>query len=40
MTGDHVRVVDKHRPNIHAHEECKVEVFLDREEVREDMVGE
>ena len=31
MTGDHIRIVDKHRPNVYADKEGEVEVFLDRE---------
>lgn len=40
VTGNHIRIVDEDRPDIHADEEGEVEVFLDGEEVWEDMVGE
>ena len=40
MTGDHVRIMDEHRPDVHPHEEGKMEVLLDGEEVGEDVVGE
>jgi hypothetical protein len=32
--------VNKHRPNVYADEEGKMEMFLDREEVGENMVGD
>ena len=40
MTGDHIRIVNEHRPDIDADEEREVEMFLDGEEIGEDMVGE
>ena len=40
MAGDHVRIVNEHRPDVHAHEEDKMEVLLNREEVRKDVIGE
>lgn len=40
VTGDHIRIVNEHRPDVHADEEDEMEVFLYREEVGEDVVGE
>jgi len=40
MSGDHIRIVNEHRPDVDSHEEGEVEVFLDGEEVGEDVVGE
>lgn len=40
MAGDHVRIVNEDRPDVHCHEKGEVEVLLDGEEVREDVVGE
>ena len=40
MTGDHIRIVNKHRPNVYTDEEGQMEMLLDREEVGEDVVRE
>ena len=40
MSSDHIRIVDENRPDVHAYEQDQVEVFLDGEEVGEDVVGE
>ena len=40
VAGDHIRIVNKHGPNVHTDKECEVEVFLNGEDVGEDMVGE
>jgi hypothetical protein len=40
VAGDHIRVVDEHGPNVHADEEGEMEMFLDGEEIGEDVVGE
>ena len=40
MAGDHIRIVNEHRPDVHPHEERKMEVLLNGEEVGEDVVGE
>ena len=40
MTGDHIRIVNEHRPDVHPDEESEVEMFLNGEEVGEDVVGE
>lgn len=40
VTGDHIRVVNEHRPDVHPHEEGEVEMLLDGEEVRKDVVRE
>ena len=40
VPGDHIRIVNEYRPHVHPNEESKVEVFLDGEEVGEDVVGE
>lgn len=40
VTGNHIRVVNEHRPNVHGDKKGEVEVFLDREDVGEDVIGE
>jgi len=40
VAGDHIRIVNEHRPNVHPDKECEVEMLLDGEEVGEYMVGE
>ena len=38
VAGDHVRVVNEHRPDVDRDEEDEMEVFLDGEEVGKDVV--
>ena len=40
MAGDHIRIVNEYRPHVYADEEREMEMFLDREEVGKDMVGD
>jgi len=40
MASDHIRIVNKHGPNVDADEKCEVEVFLNGDDVGEDVVGE
>ena len=40
VSGNHIRIVNEHRPNVHPDEQREVQVFLYREEVGEDVVGE
>jgi len=40
MASDHIRIVNEDRPNVHADEKGEVEVFLNGEDVGEDVVGE
>ena len=40
VPGDHIRIVNEHRPNVHGDEEGEVEVFLNGEDVGEEVVGE
>jgi len=40
VTGDHIRIVDEHRPNVHGNEQSKMKMFLNGEDVGEDVVGE
>lgn len=39
MAGDHIRIVNEHRPDVYTDEEREMQMFLDGEEVGEDMVG-
>jgi hypothetical protein len=39
MAGDHVRIVNEHRPDVDPNEEDKMEVFLNGEEVGKYVVG-